>query len=91
MLTAIDTTQVACGWDGDDEERTITQEMLETRREVTVEDAVNLPETTRLYWGGERIYRPGHYPGAKWSIGNRDAGTLVELVACLSLSTSVLR
>lgn len=83
-LVAIDTTQVAIGFDEAGEERTVTQELPETRRGVTVEGVVNLSETTRLYWGDKRIHRPGHYAGARWNIGNLEADTLAELVSKLS-------
>lgn len=85
-LVAIDTTQMPCGFDEAGEERTVTQELPETRRGVTVEEAVNLPETTRLEFEGTRVHRPGSYPGAKWT-ATRDkafqSDTLSELVSQL--------
>lgn len=95
MLIAVNTTQVFAGWDVYGEEETFTKEIPETRRVVSVEEATLLPDSTHLYWGDwgdERIHRPGHYAGAKWSIGNAglEAATLIELVAYLSLSTVVV-
>ncbi len=89
MLFAIDTTEFYCGLDGFGEPMTTTREMSETRRRVTVEEAVNLPETTRLYWGDKRIHRPGYYAGARWNIGPFEADTLAELVASAPLSDSL--